>query len=124
MNVASTFCSEPWARPEQQAGEPGQGKGPEPCSSARPRQHVSCLLTSFVFLLFLVILLFFIFLSHRREIVIHVCDETRGTKKDFTCPQGLLLEKMVYFRDITLGQQLDDVDISVHCDVKIFDWLM
>ena len=60
----------------------------------------------------------------RREIVIHVCDETRGTKKDFTCPQGLLLEKMVYFRDITLGQQLDDVDISVHCDVKIFDWLM
>ena len=60
----------------------------------------------------------------RREVVIHVCDETRGTKKDFTCPQGLLLEKMVYFRDITLGQQLDDVDISVHCDVKIFDWLM
>lgn len=56
--------------------------------------------------------------------MIHVCDETRGTKKDFTCPQGLLLEKMVYFRDITLGQQLDDVDISVHCDVKIFDWLM
>ena len=53
-----------------------------------------------------------------------MCDETRGTKKDFTCPQGLLLEKMVYFRDITLGQQLDDVDISVHCDVKIFDWLM
>lgn len=68
--------------------------------------------------------LFFILLPLRREIVIHVCDETRGTKKDFTCPQGLLLEKMVYFRDITLGQQLDDVDISVHCDVKIFDWLM
>ena len=69
-------------------------------------------------------LLFFILFPLRREIVIHVCDETRGTKKDFTCPQGLLLEKMVYFRDITLGQQLDDVDISVHCDVKIFDWLM
>ena len=56
--------------------------------------------------------------------MIHVCDENRGTRKDFTCPQGLLMEKMVYFRDITSGQQLDDVDISVHCDVKIFEWLM
>ena len=27
-------------------------------------------------------------------------------------------------RDITTGQQLDDVDISVHCDVTIFEWLM
>ena len=34
------------------------------------------------------------------------------------------MEKMVYFKDITSGQQLDDVDISVHCDVKIFEWLM
>ena len=47
MNVASTCCSEPWAREEQQTGEPGQGdgEGPEPCSSARPRQHVGCLLS-------------------------------------------------------------------------------
>ena len=56
--------------------------------------------------------------------MIHVCDENRGTKKDFTCPQGLLMEKMVYFKDITSGQQLDDVDISFNFDVKIFEWLM
>ena len=56
--------------------------------------------------------------------MIHVCGENRGTKKDFTCPQGLLMEKMVYFRDITSGQQLDDVDISFNFDVKIFEWLM
>ena len=31
---------------------------------------------------------------------------------------------MGYFRDITAGQSLDDVDISVHCDVDIFEWLM
>ena len=47
MNVAPTCYSEPWAREEQQTGEPGQGdgEGPEPCSSARPRQHVGCLLS-------------------------------------------------------------------------------
>ena len=30
-----------------------------------------------------------------------------------------------YFpRDITSGQSLEDVDISVHCDIAIFEWLM
>ena len=29
-----------------------------------------------------------------------------------------------YFREVTSGQQLDEVDISVHCDIKIFEWLM
>ena len=55
---------------------------------------------------------------------IHVCDETRDTKRDFTCRQDLLLSQMGYFRDITTGQSLEDVDISVHCDVTIFEWLM
>ena len=32
--------------------------------------------------------------------------------------------QMGYFRDITTGQSLEDVDISVHCDVTIFEWLM
>ena len=40
----------------------------------------------------------------KREIIIHVCDENRGAKKDFSCPQGLLMEKMEYFREITDGQ--------------------
>lgn len=31
---------------------------------------------------------------------------------------------MGYFRDITTGQSLEDVDISVHCDITIFEWLM
>ena len=55
---------------------------------------------------------------------IHVCDETRDAKKDFVCRQDLLLSQMGYFRDITIGQSLEDVDISVHCDVTIFEWLM
>jgi hypothetical protein len=31
-------------------------------------------------------------------VTIHVCDESRGMKKDFVCPQNLLLSRMVYFR--------------------------
>jgi len=31
---------------------------------------------------------------------------------------------MCYFADVTAGQKLDEIDISVHCDVVIFDWLM
>lgn len=31
---------------------------------------------------------------------------------------------MNYFADVTAGQRLEDMDISVHCDLQIFDWLM
>jgi len=60
----------------------------------------------------------------RPEVVIHVCDEVKNTSKDFTCPQHLLVTKMGYFADVTAGQRLEEMDISVHCDILIFDWLM
>lgn len=40
------------------------------------------------------------------------------------CPQSLLVSKMGYFADVTAGQKLEDMDISVHCDIQIFEWLM
>lgn len=58
------------------------------------------------------------------ELTIHVCDEVKGVSKDFTCPQKLLISKMGYFADITSGQKLEDLDISVHCDLEIFNWLI
>ncbi|KAL4718953.1 hypothetical protein ACJJTC_005171 [Scirpophaga incertulas] len=58
------------------------------------------------------------------DVEIHVCDEVKGLKKDFSCPQKLLVSKMGYFADVTAGQRLEDMDISVHCDIQIFDWLM
>ncbi|XP_012270182.1 uncharacterized protein KIAA1841 [Orussus abietinus] len=58
------------------------------------------------------------------EVEIHVCDEAKNIKKDFRCPQRLLVQKMRYFADVTAGQKLEEMDISVHCDVLIFDWLM
>ncbi|KAK7066584.1 hypothetical protein SK128_015801 [Halocaridina rubra] len=58
------------------------------------------------------------------SIVIHVCDEARGLRQDFTCPRDLLIHHIGYFADVTAGQRLEDVDISVHCDVSIFEWLL
>ncbi|KAG4073988.1 hypothetical protein HA402_014193 [Bradysia odoriphaga] len=58
------------------------------------------------------------------EVVIHVCDEVKGVSRDFTCPQKLLVAKMGYFADVTAGQRLEDMDISVHCDLQIFEWLI
>lgn len=31
---------------------------------------------------------------------------------------------MGYFAEVTTGQKLEDMDISVHCDIGIFEWLM
>ncbi|GLV36803.1 uncharacterized protein CBL_02362 [Carabus blaptoides fortunei] len=58
------------------------------------------------------------------EVEIHVCDEVKNVKKDFICSQKLLVEKMGYFAEVTSGQKLEDMDISVHCDISIFEWLM
>ncbi|XP_063971825.1 SANT and BTB domain regulator of class switch recombination isoform X2 [Diachasmimorpha longicaudata] len=62
--------------------------------------------------------------SLETEVEIHVCDEAKNVKKDFRCPQKLLIQKMCYFADVTAGQKLEEMDISVHCDIVIFDWLM
>uniref|UniRef100_A0A8C5GAS9 SANT and BTB domain-containing protein n=1 Tax=Gouania willdenowi TaxID=441366 RepID=A0A8C5GAS9_GOUWI len=60
------------------------------------------------------------------NMVIHVCDETKNVKQDFTCPRDLLVKEMRYFAEYLSvdAQRWEEVDISVHCDVQIFDWLM
>ena len=47
-------------------------------------------------------------------------------KQDFLCPRDLLVSEMKYFAEyLSLEpQRWEEVDISVHCDVQIFDWLM
>jgi hypothetical protein len=45
--------------------------------------------------------------------------------KDFKCDRVLLLTHMKYFEKyLADSKNLDDIDISVHCDINIFDWLM
>lgn len=47
-------------------------------------------------------------------------------KQDFNCPRDLLIREMRYFAEYLSveAQRWEEVDISVHCDVQIFDWLM
>lgn len=58
-------------------------------------------------------------------VVIHVCDESKKKTQDFKCERTLLLQHMKYFEKYLADQKsLDEIDISVHCDIQIFDWLM
>ena len=41
------------------------------------------------------------------------------------CRKDVLIAEMAYFRTyITSGDSSDDIDISVHCDIHIFEWLV
>jgi hypothetical protein len=59
-------------------------------------------------------------------LVIHVCDENRQISKDFCCKRDILVAHMKYFEKFLKENEAgyDDIDISVHCDVEIFEWLM
>ena len=59
-------------------------------------------------------------------VVIHVCDENRHVNKDFCCKRDVLVKNMKYFENFLAENEngYDDIDISVHCDVEIFEWLM
>eukprot|EP01135_Chromosphaera_perkinsii_P004427 Nk52_evm5s281 gene=Nk52_evmTU5s281 len=58
-------------------------------------------------------------------IVVHVCDEAKRVNRDFVCKKSILLEEVKYFAEYLNEKSKDDeVEISVHCDLHIFDWLM
>lgn len=67
-------------------------------------------------------------------VIIHVCDETQQITRDFCCKRSLLTQHMKYFQKFLNPHEgsngnngeggYDDIDISVHCDVEIFEWLM
>lgn len=64
--------------------------------------------------------------SEGPNMVIHVCDEAKNLKEDFICPRDLLISEMKYFAEYLSmdAQRWEEVDISVHCDVQIFNWLI
>ncbi|KAL0234092.1 hypothetical protein PCE1_001130 [Barthelona sp. PCE] len=57
-------------------------------------------------------------------VIIHVHDSARSSSKNFYCQRDLLLKKMLYFESYLEGRNTRDVDISVHCDIEVFEWLM
>ncbi|KAJ1627893.1 hypothetical protein T492DRAFT_1145993 [Pavlovales sp. CCMP2436] len=58
-------------------------------------------------------------------VVIHVCDEAHNVRKDFYCELPLLLAHMRYFESYFSNVScVDELDISVHCDINVFEWLI
>lgn len=59
-------------------------------------------------------------------VVIHVCDENRDITRDFCCKREILIKYMKYFENFLSETEngYEDIDISVHCDIDIFEWLM
>ena len=57
-------------------------------------------------------------------ITIQVQDDAQRRCQEFSCAKSALLEHMPYFRDVVRGQQLENVDITIHCELTVFDWLM
>jgi hypothetical protein len=46
-------------------------------------------------------------------------------KKDFYCKQHILLREMKYFSEYLNDRTARNyVDIDVHCDIEVFEWLM
>ena len=67
----------------------------------------------------------YIYYIREKTIIIHVFDEAKKVRKDFKCDKFEIVEHMKYFSKYIEGNtSLDDIDISVHCDIHIFDWLL
>jgi hypothetical protein len=51
---------------------------------------------------------------------------SRQVTRDFCCKRDILVQHMKYFETFLSENDngYEDIDISVHCDVEIFEWLM
>lgn len=64
-------------------------------------------------------------LLKREQINIVVFDENRKAEKAFKCEQRLLVKYMKYFQKfLDQATKSSEIDITVHCDIKIFEWLI
>ena len=62
-------------------------------------------------------------------ILIHVHDDRVGESKDFRCTRSEIVKYMKYFerflaRSDGAEEAAEEVDISVHCDIAVFEWLV
>ena len=57
--------------------------------------------------------------------MIHVIDDSKKEKRDFTFSRSLLVKYMKYFdKCLKKISDQDEIDISIHCDAVIFEWLL
>jgi hypothetical protein len=61
----------------------------------------------------------------KQNIIIHVYDENKSEKRAFHCKRNLLVREMMYFES-ALRTKIHHsvVEIDVHCDIQVFEWLM
>ena len=63
--------------------------------------------------------------NFKDAIMIHVIDDSKKEKRDFTFSRSLLVKYMKYFdRCLKKISDNDEIDISIHCDAVIFEWLL
>lgn len=63
--------------------------------------------------------------SKQQEVVtIHVSDERKNMKKNYLCKKEVLLREMKYFEMHLNPNESEEIDITVQCDIEIFEWLM
>ena len=63
--------------------------------------------------------------NFKDSIMIHVIDDSKKEKRDFTFSRSLLVKYMKYFdRCLKKISDNDEIDISIHCDASIFEWLL
>lgn len=64
-------------------------------------------------------------MNFKDKIMIHVIDDSKNQKKDFTFSRSLLVKYMKYFEKcLKKISDNDEIDISIHCDAGIFEWLL
>jgi len=64
-------------------------------------------------------------ISMKDRIMIHVIDDNKGQKRDFQFSRSLLVRYMKYFdKCLKKISENDEIDISIHCDAGIFEWLL
>ena len=57
--------------------------------------------------------------------MIHVIDDSKNEKRNFTFSRSLLVRYMKYFdRCLKKISDNEEIDISIHCDAEIFEWLL
>ncbi len=57
--------------------------------------------------------------------MIHVIDDSKNEKRDFNFSRALLVKYMKYFdKCLKKISDQDEIDISIHCDAVIFEWLL
>ena len=63
--------------------------------------------------------------NFKDSIMIHVIDDSKNEKRDFTFSRSLLVKYMKYFdKCLKKISDQDEIDISIHCDAVIFEWLL